>query len=82
MLFILYNLEIKTYLPTYGGVLAIFMASEYEIPGYIVVKALFWTVSMLSDRYTGKLVCSTGQAYSTTGKINDKQITLTHTIAL
>ncbi len=54
------------------GTLAMSMASEYEIPGYIVLKALFWTVSMLSDSYTGKLVCHTGQAYSTTRRITDK----------
>ena len=40
----------------------------YLSPVNIDLNALFWIISMLSDKYIGKFVCHTGHAYSRTGR--------------
>ena len=38
-------------------------ASLYDVPGRIIRKALFWTISIFFDRYFGRLLCQiTGQS--------------------
>ena len=41
-------------------------ASLYDVPGRIIRKALFWTISIFFDRYFGRLLCQITQQYSRT----------------
>ncbi len=51
---------------------------RYTIRQDIYLRALFWTISMVSDKYLGRPECHTGQAYSTTGHI---MVTKTRTMS-
>ncbi len=67
-----YFLHTSSLLSNRVGMLDFSMASEHGTSGYIVLRALLWTTSTLSDRYPGRLVCQTGHAYSITRRITHK----------
>ena len=39
-------------------------ASLYDVPGRIIRKTLFWTISIFIDRYFDRLLCQITQQYS------------------